>query len=228
VRLVLLPGVGSGPEAWQPQIEAFGAQCEVLTPRLRLDGEFTVEREAERLWQELPGDPVELCGLSLGALVAMQMALLRPDRVERLALCAGFARLPVRGRLLMGMVGAAAGLVPARLRGELGGLERRAVRAVFRAGRRFDASGELGRLTMPTLVLYGERDRANAALSEWLAGALPDGRESHSRFAARRSSRVAAHCSGVKSNGEARCSIGTITPQPGRTSGGSRGLRVEA
>jgi 3-oxoadipate enol-lactonase len=76
----------------------------------------------------------------------------------------------------MGIVGAAAGLVPARLRGELGGLDRPAVRAVFRAGRRFDVSEELGRLTMPALVLYGERDRANAPLSEWLAAGLPDAR----------------------------------------------------
>lgn len=176
MRLVLLPGVGSGSEAWQPQVEAFGAEREVLTPRLRLNGKFTFAGEAERLWHELPGDPVELCGLSLGALVALQMALVRPGRVERLALCAGFARLPVRGRLLMGMVGAAAGLVPSRIRGELGGLERRAVRAVFREGRRFDVSGDLDRLTMPTLVLCGERDRANAPLSEWLARALPDAR----------------------------------------------------
>ena len=174
MRLVLLPGVGSGPEAWRPQVEAFGADREVLTPRLQLDGGFTVEREAERLWQELPAEPLELCGLSLGALVALQMALARPHRVERLALCAGFARLPVSGRLLTAMVGAAAMLVPARLRGELGGLERRTVRAVFRAGRRFDASDELARLTMPVLVLVGARDRANAPLSEALAAALPD------------------------------------------------------
>jgi 3-oxoadipate enol-lactonase len=176
VRLILLPGVGSGPEAWQPQVEAFGAQREVLTPRLRLDGEFTVEREAERLWQELPEEPLELCGISLGALVALQMALVHPDRVERLALCAGFARLPLRGRLLVTVVGGAAALVPARLRGELGGLERRAVRAVFRAGRRFDVSGGLARVTMPALVLVGDRDRANAPLSEALAASLPNAR----------------------------------------------------
>jgi 3-oxoadipate enol-lactonase len=176
VRLVLLPGVGSGPEAWQPQVEALGTEREVLTPHLRLDGEFTIEREAERLWQELPGEPVELCGLSLGALVALQMAIAHPGRVERLAVCAGFARLPVRGRVLMAMVGAAAAVVPARLRGELGGFERRAIRAVFRAGRRFDVSGELERVTMPTLVLVGERDRVNAPLSQALAAALPNAR----------------------------------------------------
>jgi hypothetical protein len=50
-------------------------------------------------------------------------------------------------------------------------------------------------------------------------GVKPSGasRASHPAFAASGSSCVAAHCSGVKSNGEVRCSIGTITPQPGRT-----------
>jgi 3-oxoadipate enol-lactonase len=176
VRLVLLPGVGSAPEAWRSQVEAFGADREVLTPVLRLDGSFTVEGEAERLWRELPAEPLELCGVSLGALVALQMAAAHPDGVARLAVCAGFARLPAHGRMLMAVVGAAAAVVPARLRGELGGLDRSAVRAVFRSGRGFDVSGELGRLTMPTLVLYGERDRANAPLSEALAASLPNAR----------------------------------------------------
>jgi len=176
LRLVLLPGVGSGPEAWGPQVEALGAEREVLTPELRLDGEFTIEREAARLWQELPGEPLALCGLSLGALVAVQMALGSPHRVGRLALCAGFARLPARGRFLMAVVGTAAAVSPSRLRGELGGLDRRGVRAVFRAGRRFDVSDDLQRLTMPALVLVGARDRANVPLSAALAAALPDSR----------------------------------------------------
>jgi 3-oxoadipate enol-lactonase len=176
LRLVLLPGVGSGPEAWGPQVEALGAEREVLTPELRLDGEFTIEREAARLWQELPGGPLALCGLSLGALVALQMALGSPHRVDRLALCAGFVRLPARGRFLMAVVGTAAAVSPSRLRGELGGLDRRGVRAVFRAGRRFDVSDDLQRLTMPTLVLVGARDRANVPLSAALAAALPDSR----------------------------------------------------
>ena len=42
-------------------------------------------------------------------------------------------------------------------------------RAVFREGRRFDATQELDRITMPTLVLCGERDWANRRLSKALA-----------------------------------------------------------
>ena len=104
------------------------------------------------------------------------MALDERGRVRRLLLCAGFASLPLRFRLLQSAVGTVAALVPAGERGDLGGLDRATIRAVFRAGRRFDVSEELGRLALPVLVLVGERDRANIGLSTALAAALPHGR----------------------------------------------------
>ena len=168
--------MGTGPEAWQPQLDELGPERTVLAPRLQLDGGFTIEREAERLLRDLPPEPLDLCGLSLGTLVALHMALDDPERVRRLVLCAGFAKLPLRFRLLEGAVGPVAALLPVRASGELGGLDRSAIRAVFRAGRRFNVSAELGRLTMPVLVLVGERDGPNRRLSEELAAALPHGR----------------------------------------------------
>jgi 3-oxoadipate enol-lactonase len=176
VALVLLHGMGTGPEAWQPQVDALGPDCTVLAPPLRLDRGFTIEREAERLLRELPPERLDLCGLSLGALVALRMALDEPERVRRLVLCAGFASLPLRFRLLQGVVGTVVALLPPGARRELGGLGRSTIRAVFRAGRCFDVSGGLVRLAMPALVLVGERDRANIGLSTALAAALPHGR----------------------------------------------------
>jgi len=104
------------------------------------------------------------------------MALDEPERVRSLVLCAGFASLPLRFRFLQAAVGTIAGVLPARARGELAGLDRAAIRSVFRAGRRFDVSDELDRLTRPALVLVGERDRANLGLSKALAAALPNAR----------------------------------------------------
>jgi pimeloyl-ACP methyl ester carboxylesterase len=176
VALVLLHGLGTGPEAWRPQVEALGRDRSVLTPRLRLDGGFTIASEAGRLLRELPAEPLDLCGLSLGALIALRMALAEPRRVRRLILCAGFASLPARWRLIQVAVGTIAALVPGSARRELGDLDRSAIRAVFREGRRFDVAAELERLTMPVLVLVGERDRVNAGLSKALAVALPQAR----------------------------------------------------
>jgi len=157
--LVLLHGIGTGPEAWRPQIEAFSATRPVLAPQLELGAGFTIEREAARIWRPAEAEQADLCGLSLGALVALRMALDEPARVRRLVLCAGFASLPRRFRLLTGTLGLAA---PRRLR------------AAFREGRRFDVRRELAGLLVPTLVLVGGRDRANLGLSRTLAAQLPN------------------------------------------------------
>ena len=188
--LVLLHGLGTGPGAWRPQVEAFGSSTRVLTPRLSLDERFTVEAEAARIRNALEPDvSVDVCGLSLGALVALRMALDDPSRVHRLALCAGFAALPWPLALLQAVLGASTALVPSRVlreqlvasvpkpereiaRRETAWLERRGLRAAFREGRRFDVRHELDRLTMPVLVLVGERDRANRRLSRALAERL--------------------------------------------------------
>ena len=169
--LVLLHGLGTGPEAWRPQVEALSSTREVLAPPLGLSPGFTVEDAAARLWQSLDGE-VDVCGLSLGALIALRAALDQPSRVRRLVLCAGFASLPRRFKLLQSVLGAAVAVAPGRTLPA--GLDRQTVRAVFRAGRSFDVSGESDRLTMPVLVLVGEHDRPNLRLSHDLAERLPD------------------------------------------------------
>jgi 3-oxoadipate enol-lactonase len=172
--LVLLHGLGTGPSGWSPQLEAFS---HAVAPRL--DG-------AEEAMDALTR-PFDLCGLSLGALVALRYAGEHPDRVRRLVACAGFARLPAHLRLLQrGMAGLVGVLPASRLRkGLISGLpeEHRAVAleevSATNVGRtmREGASFRLEKPPpMPTLVLCGERDRINLGLSRRLAAALPDAR----------------------------------------------------
>lgn len=169
--LVLLHGLGTGPEAWRPQVEALAGTREVLAPPLPLTPAFTVERAANQLRNALEPNAVDLCGLSLGALVALRAAL-DDRRVRRLVLCAGFAALPRRFRLLQAASGAAAAVAPQRTLPAR--LDRQTLRAVFRVGRVFDVTRELHRLKLPVLVLVGERDRPNRGLSQQLAEQLPD------------------------------------------------------
>ena len=93
--LVLLHGLGTGPEAWQPQAAALSGSRKVIAPPLALSPNFTAEGASAQLWESLDADAVDLCGLSLGELVALRAALDEPSRVGRLVLCAGFASLPV-------------------------------------------------------------------------------------------------------------------------------------
>jgi len=188
--LVLLHGLGTGPSGWQPQIDAFSPSRAVLTPALRLDSGFDFGAEARRVLEDVDGEKLDLCGLSLGALIALRAAVDAPDRVRRLAVSAGFASLPRSLALLQLALGNATRLMPARVlhdqlcagipephretaKLETTQLDGPAIRHLFREGRRFDIRAELERLTMPVLVLVGADDWANQRLSRKLADQLP-------------------------------------------------------
>lgn len=189
--LVLLHGLGTGPSGWAPQVEAFSETREVVAPSLvGRDLEETAGALEELLRER---EAVDVCGLSLGALVGLRYAAEHPERVERLAVCAGFVRLPRRYRAMQAVVIAAMRLFSPRLmrRGltgsvpepyrkaageELAALTPRAAARIMASGTAFDLAAELPALTMPVLVLCGERDRPNLPLSRRLAEALPNAR----------------------------------------------------
>ena len=154
--LVLLHGIGTGPDAWRPQVEAFAGEREVLTPRVPLD----LDQAAAEL-DALVTEPSDLCGLSWGGLVALRYALERPRRVRTLTVCAGLAYLPRPLRALQYVVA----------------LTARELAKPMREGARFDVRKEVRTLEVPTLVLCGERDRVNRGLSRKLAQLIP-----HARF----------------------------------------------
>jgi pimeloyl-ACP methyl ester carboxylesterase len=160
--LVLLHGIGTGPEAWAPQVEAFAPTRRVLNPRVPLD--------LDRAHAELDALDVprfDLCGLSWGGLVALRFALDRPERVRRLVAVAAFASLPFHLRALLQVLAAAVRVVP-RAPHELAG--------PMRQGARFDVRERVRVLQAPLLVVCGERDRANRSPARALAGLAPNAR----------------------------------------------------
>jgi 3-oxoadipate enol-lactonase len=175
--LVLLHGLGTGPSGWRPQLDAFPG---ALAPRLE---------DAEEAMDRL-GGPFDLCGLSLGALVALRYAGQHAERVHRLVVCAGIAGLPWHLRGLQLVIAGVVRVLPsARVRkGLVAGLpeEHRAValdeidEIDARTASRTLRTAASFRLEhpppMPTLVLCGERDRFNLKLSRELAEALPAAR----------------------------------------------------
>jgi 3-oxoadipate enol-lactonase len=172
--LVLLHGLGSGPSGWQPQLQAFP---NASAPRL--------ERAEETMDRLEP--PFDVCGLSLGALRALRYAGEHPERIHRLVVCAGFARLPAHFRLLQRGMAVVVGAVPSSRvgKGLVSGLPEEHRPAALEevdathVGRtmREAAVFRLERPPrMPTLVLCGERDRVNLKLSRQLAALLPDAR----------------------------------------------------
>ena len=185
--LLFLHGLGVGPAGWRPQLDDLGRDRRTAALRLPLELEAAAAAVGESV-DRLGGGPVDLCGLSFGGLVALRYAASNSAAIRRMAVAAAFARLPLRLRVLQGVVTAAALVVPERLlkrgltsdvpppyRHDLDDVRRTEIVHLMGEASRVDLRDAARSIGAPTLVLCGERDRVNLPLCRELAALLPRG-----------------------------------------------------
>ena len=177
--LVLLHGLGQGPIVWQDFVSALGAARPMHAPwmvglRPKDPVGFDLVAAAGGLAEELELQGIrqaDVLGVSVGASVAMRLAVERPDLVGRLVLAGPILR-PSAGALRMQKL--ALRVTPEGKLLDLG-VSRARMLAVFDALRTFDGRDGLGRIAAPTLVVVGSRDRAGVVagrqIVEHVAGA---------------------------------------------------------
>lgn len=197
--IVLLHGMGTGASVWQPQLEALAEDYHVIAPFLpgygpQL-GPFTLgaAREAVATLMSEQAQPAYLCGLSLGALVALELTHVHPKLVCGLVLSAGFVSLSeeviLQRRSSAETVRTfepttfAEAILPQLVEGvpeaywgealrEVAGLTRESLADLIEL--EFDARAWVHEVDVPTLVLCGELDEINLPLSRALAESLPE------------------------------------------------------
>jgi pimeloyl-ACP methyl ester carboxylesterase len=214
--LVLLQGLGVGRWGWEPVADRLARRFQVVTVDNRgvgasdaPPGPYSARLMAGDVLAVLDHAGVgsaSVVGTSLGGMVAQELALAHPDRVDRLVLVATIpggrltAPMPLKTAYLLawapllaselrlrGFVNQALGPRTLRRRPEVAerllANERAhpqseaAWRAQATAGVLFDPGGGQRRLTQPTLVLQGTADQVvNPANAELLAGLIPDAR----------------------------------------------------
>lgn len=184
--LLLLHPAATLSGVWAPLRRSWGAQWQVLAPDLVPDGSPAIQLSR---WADLAaaqivaadGSAAHVVGASLGASVALRLALDHPALVTSLVLDSaqlGGPPPPLALRRLGNLLGAAAERLPARLAAAVllsqfpayGGEDRAAVRADIlqlgvagiighlRAQLAHDVRAEAARITVPALLLAGERD----------------------------------------------------------------------
>lgn len=177
--VVFLHGLGEGVDAWDAQRAALPSEVDSIavdvigSGRVHEAVEFTLAGAAEAVTEQIEqqgAETVHLCGLSLGAMIALQIALDHPERVASLTLAAGQVKPP---RNLMAVQSAVIRLLPASV------LQKRGARkdvmlAVLRAVSRADFTERLHAVSAPTLVLCGEKDRPNMPAARALAAGIRD------------------------------------------------------
>lgn len=196
--LVLIHGLGYGPWGWGPAAELLARDFELVF--VDNPGASTVAELAEHAAGSFPGERAHVLGTSLGGMVALELALARPELVDRLVLActtAGGADAYPMPEPTVRLLAEAASLEPAvalrrfvenalapgsdGLVDEIYALrlanppDPLAWQAQAAAGAAFDAAGRVGLLAAPTLVVTGTADAVvDPRNSEVLAREIPD------------------------------------------------------
>ena len=209
--LLLIGGLGFGRWRWFKQVPAFARHFRTITFDVR--GERRLENGVGDLAQEVVSllnhlgvKKAHVLGTSLGGFVAQELALTRPDLVDRLVLvCTSYGdRGPesMSPQALSDMLGWGSFSAEDAVRRGLETATSEAYRAAHedefeqivdwrladspsdaahfeeaRAGAGFDLSRDVGHITSPTLIIHGAEDRyVPVANAAALAGAIPGAR----------------------------------------------------
>ena len=205
---LLISGLGFGRWGWFKQVPAFSRHFRTITFDVR--GERRLEngvddlvREVVSLLDNLGVRKTHVFGASLGGFVAQELALLRPDLVDRLVLVCtsyggrgpesmsvqalsdmlGWGSLSPEGVVRRGLETATSGTYRAEHGDEFDQIvswrladspSSAAYYEQARAGAGFDLSRGVEHITSPTLVIHGAEDRyVPVANAAALAGAIP-------------------------------------------------------
>ena len=175
--LILLHAAGRGGRAWQGVAPLLADAFTVLTPDLPgfndAPGPFTMAAAVRHI-ADLAGaqpSPVRLCGLSLGASVALAVAAEHPDLADRVVASAP-AIDGARHRRVTALYRRAPGWAVRRLT-DLPG--RTAWLSFVDEIAAVDLGDDLPRIIANTLVLCGSRDRANLPEARLAGDAIPNG-----------------------------------------------------
>jgi 3-oxoadipate enol-lactonase len=209
--LLLVNGLGFGRWGWFRQVPAFSRHFRTITFDARgerdlKNGVADLVEEVVSLLDHLGVGKAHVLGTSLGGFVAQELALMRPDLVDRLVLiCTSYGgRGPgaMSPGALADMMGLGSFSAEAATRKALEAATSEAYRAgrpeefekivrwrladspsassyyeQARAGARFDLSRDVRHVTSPTLVIHGSEDRyVPPANAAALAEAIPGAR----------------------------------------------------
>lgn len=168
----MLHGLGQTPDSWDATVEQM--EADTCCPDLfsLLQGAPVTYGNLYDAFSQFCGEfpaPIQLCGLSLGGILALQYAIEHPERVSSLALIGAQFTMP---KGLLRLQNAVFRCMPARAFAAMG-LAKAELLTLTASMLEIDLQKGLQTVAAPTLVLCGARDTANKKAALALQAQLP-------------------------------------------------------
>lgn len=172
---IFIHGLGQTSKQWSQTLRALPDGDSVYCPNLwelPYDQPLTYERLFSAFATECQKytEPLELCGLSLGAVLALNYATAYPAHVRKLALIAPQYEMP---KHLMRLQGFIFRCLPRRAFQTMG-IEKSSAISLCSSMASLQRSSDLDKASMPALIVCGSKDRANSSAAKALRERLPN------------------------------------------------------
>ena len=172
MKFVFLHGLGQTAQDWQAVIHQ-SSLSDVDCPELFsfAENDFTysgILSGLERFYANA-SEPFVLCGLSLGALLALDYTIRHPERISSLILVGAQYKVPTR---LIDFQNLIFRCMPEKTFTNMG-LSKHDTIKLSHSMRTLDFSPKLSEIHCPVSVICGEKDRANLKAAKQLHALLP-------------------------------------------------------
>ena len=175
MKQIYLHGLGQNPDSWSKVIEQLEAAEHSMCPDLSelVQGQDTTYQNLYAAFSAMCDEIEEdicLCGLSLGGVLALNYAIEHPEKIKGLVLIATQYKMPKK---LLRVQNAIFRFMPKSMFQQTG-FGKSDFLKLCNTMMELDYSDSIYNVSCPTLVIYGEKDRANKNASIELANMLID------------------------------------------------------
>ncbi|WP_054703595.1 alpha/beta hydrolase [Bacillus sp. JCM 19041] len=177
MNYLFVHGLGQDSSTWKKTIDTMELNSHVSCPDLfsLLGTCDPTYNNLYRLFFEYCNDfrgPINLCGLSLGAVLSLNYALDRPEKVNSLILIGAQYKMP---KLLLALQNIMFYFMPKSVFLKIGTDKERFIR-LMKSMRHLDFTERLVEIQCDSLILCGEKDVANKRASKYLSKHIKEAR----------------------------------------------------
>lgn len=174
---VFVHGLGQTPRSWNAVLpfidEAEGSVCLNLVEGVK--NQNVSYKNLYKAFSELCDkfeEPIDLCGLSLGGVLALNYAIERPEKVKSLVLIATPYKMP---KMLLKLQNICFRFMPKSMFQQMG-FEKKDYIGLCKSMMELDFTDGLDNISCQVMIACGEKDNANKKVSKELATLLKNAR----------------------------------------------------